>query len=149
MSLNRSLMVGRLTRDPEIRYTNSGKPVTSFTLALNRNFNSSDGQQADYIPCVCWGKLAENVANYCNKGSLVGTDGRLQSRSYENASGQKVYVVEVVCDSVQFLETKRQNESQSNDYKYSQNKSMNRNTYENDPFLNDNSFNILEDDIQF
>ena len=104
--INRVVLVGRMTRDPELRRTNTGAAVTSFTLALNRNYNSADGQQADYINCVVWNKGAENVERYCSKGSLVGVEGRLRSRSYDNAQGQKVYVVEVVCDSVQFLETK-------------------------------------------
>ena len=108
--INRVVMVGRMTRDPELRRTGSGAAVTSFTLALNRNYNSADGQQADYIPCVVWNKVAENVAKYCSKGSLVGVEGRLRSRSYDNAQGQRVFVVEVVCDSVQFLETKSQRE---------------------------------------
>lgn len=104
--MNRVVIVGRMTRDPELRRTGSGRAVTSFTLALNRNYNSSDGQQADFIPVVCWNKTAENVAQYCSKGSLVGVDGRLRSRNYENNQGQRVYVVEVVADSVQFLETR-------------------------------------------
>ena len=102
--INRVVMVGRMTRDPELRRTGNGAAVTSFTLALNRNYNSADGQQADYISCVVWNKVAENVAQYCAKGSLVGVEGRLRSRSYDNAQGQRVYVTEVVCDSVQFLE---------------------------------------------
>ena len=108
--INRVVMVGRMTRDPELRRTGNGAAVTSFTLALNRNYNSADGQQADYISCVVWNKVAENVAQYCAKGSLVGVEGRLRSRSYDNAQGQRVYVTEVVCDSVQFLETRAQRE---------------------------------------
>ncbi len=110
--INRVVMVGRImTRDPELRRTGNGAAVTSFTLALNRNYNSADGQQADYISCVFSGnKVAENVAQYCAKGSLVGVEGRLRSRSYDNAQGQRVYVTEVVCDSVQFLETRAQRE---------------------------------------
>ncbi|MCI9094223.1 MAG: single-stranded DNA-binding protein, partial [Coprobacillus sp.] len=104
--INRVCCVGRLTKDPELRRTNSGAAVTSFTLALNRNYNSADGIQADFIPCVVWNKIAENVEKYCSKGSLVGVEGRLRSRNYDNAQGQKVFVVEVVCDSVQFLETR-------------------------------------------
>ena len=70
--INRVVLVGRMTRDPELRRTNTGSAVTSFTLALNRNYNSADGQQADYINCVVWNKVAENVERYCSKGSLVG-----------------------------------------------------------------------------
>lgn len=107
MAINRVVLTGRMTRDPELRRTVQGDAVTSFTIAVNRNFTNKDGQQqADFINCIVWRKMAENVNNYCSKGSLVGVDGRLQTRSYDNAQGQKVYVVEVICDSVQFLETK-------------------------------------------
>jgi len=105
--LNRVILVGRLVRDPELRRTGTGIAVTSFTIAMNRNFTNQQGErQADFIPCVVWNKAAENTARYCGKGSLVGVEGRLQSRTYENQEGKKVNVIEVVCDSVQFLETK-------------------------------------------
>lgn len=104
--LNRALLVGRLTRDPELRRTGSGKAVTSFNLAVERNFKSDD-QEADFINCVCWGKIAENTERYCSKGSMVSVDGRIQTRNYENNQGQKVYVTEVIADSVQFINTKR------------------------------------------
>ena len=102
--LNRALLVGRLTRDPELRRTGSGKAVTSFNLAVERNFKSDD-QAADFINCVCWGKIAENTERYCSKGSMVSVDGRIQTRNYENNQGQKVYVTEVIADSVQFINT--------------------------------------------
>ena len=153
--INRVVLVGRMTRDPELRRTQNGSAVTSFTLALNRNYNSADGQQADYISCVVWNKVAENVAQYCAKGSLVGVEGRLRSRSYDNAQGQRVYVTEVVCDSVQFLETKprdkyeeQQYHSQST-YKPNQHQQPIQNQQQ-DSFMNENPpFNIIEDDIQF
>lgn len=104
--LNRALLVGRLTRDPELRRTGSGKAVTSFNLAVERN-SKSDDQEADFINCVCWGKIAENTERYCSKGSMVSVDGRIQTRNYENNQGQKVYVTEVIADSVQFINTKR------------------------------------------
>ena len=104
--LNRALLVGRLTRDPELRRTGSGKAVTSFNLAVERNFKSDD-QEADFINCVCWGKIAENTERYCSKGSMVSVDGRIQTRNYENSQGQKVYVTEVIADSVQFINTNR------------------------------------------
>ena len=134
--INKCILVGRLTRDPELRRTNTGNAVTSFNLALNRNYNSADGQQADYINCLCWNKLAENVEKYCSKGALVGIEGRLRSRSYDNVQGNRVYVVEVVCESVQFLETKKQKENKVNQ----------------DKFYNVNeqhSFDISPDDIEF
>lgn len=107
--LNRVTLIGRMTREPELRRTGNGKAVTSFNLAVNRNFKTGDGQEADFLSIVCWGKVAENTANYCSKGSLVSIDGRLQTRNYENNQGQKVYVTEIVADSVQFLDTKRSN----------------------------------------
>lgn len=110
--LNRTVLVGRLTKDPDFRTTPSGVEVATFTLAVNRNFKSKDGeQQADFINCVVFKKQAENVKNYLSKGSLAGLDGRLQSRSYENQEGRRVYVTEVICDSVQFLEPKSNNQS--------------------------------------
>ena len=156
--INRVVMVGRMTRDPELRRTGSGNAVTSFTLALNRNYNSADGQQADYIPCVVWNKVAENVERYCSKGSLVGVEGRLRSRSYDNAQGQRVFVVEVVCDSVQFLETKSQRErmqAQSSQPQMQQpqmnNQFQDMQTVELEKQFDntDNTFDIMEDDIQF
>ena len=135
--INRVCLIGRMTKDPELRRTNTGSSVTSFTLAVNR----SDGQEADFIPCVIWNKGAENVERYCSKGSLVGIEGSLRSRSYDNSHGQKVFVVEVVCDSVQFLETKKDNSTNTQSYpQYPQQKQA------NDSF---NSFNINPDDIQF
>lgn len=104
--LNRALLVGRLTRDPELRRTSNGKAVTSFNLAVERNFKSDD-QEADFINCVCWGKIAENTERYCSKGSMVSVDGRIQTRNYDNNQGQKVYVTEVIADSVQFINTKK------------------------------------------
>lgn len=108
MMINNVVLVGRLTRDPELRYTGSGTAVASFTLAVNRNFKNQSGQiEADFINCVIWRKPAETMAQYAHKGSLIGVTGRLQSRSYENQQGQRVYVTEVVCDNFQLLETKR------------------------------------------
>ena len=152
--INRVVLVGRMTRDPELRRTPQGDAVTSFTLAVNRNYTSRDGQQqADFINCVVWRKPAENVERYCSKGSLVGVEGRIQTRSYDNSQGQKVYVVEVICDSVQFLETRAARERAQSQPQMQQN---------NDNFYDmktvelekefDNSFNtndIREDDIQF
>ena len=93
--INRVVLIGRLTRDPELRRTQQGDAVTSFTLAVNRNYTAKEGQQqADFINCVVWRKQAENVEKYCSKGSMVGVEGRLQSRSYDNAQGQKVFVTE-------------------------------------------------------
>lgn len=135
MSINKVVMVGNMTRDPELRRTANGNPVASFTLALNRIQQSRDGQQADYISCVVWGKIAENTAQYCSKGSKVGVVGHLQSRSYDNAQGQRVYVTEVVCEQVDFINTRNQeNNAQPQQV-------------ENNPF--DQSFNIMDEDLPF
>lgn len=110
--MNRTILVGRLTRDPDLRYTPNGVAVANFTIAVNRPFKSKDGEQdADFINCVVWRKLAENLENYMKKGSQIGVDGRLQSRSYDDKDGKKVYVTEIVADSVQFLEPKSNNQS--------------------------------------
>lgn len=103
--INRVVLVGRLTKDPELRYTPSGVPVTRFTIAVNRAFTNQQGErEADFISCVAWRKQAENLANYMRKGSLIGIDGRIQTGSYEGPDGKRVYTTEVVADSVQFLE---------------------------------------------
>lgn len=103
--MNRVVLVGRLTKDPELRYTPSGVAVATFTLAVNRAFSNQEGnREADFINCVVWRKPAENVANYLKKGSLAGVDGRVQTRNYEGQDGKRVYVTEIVAESVQFLE---------------------------------------------
>ena len=142
--LNRAVLVGRMTRDPELRRTGNGKAVASFTLAVNRNFKTGDGQEADFLSIVAWGKVAENTANYCNKGSLVSVDGRLQTRTYENNQGQKVFVTEVVADSVQFIETKRNSNIQAEAPKQEQKQER---YVPNEPLIND--FELDESDIQF
>ena len=103
--INRVILVGRLTKDPELRYTPNGVAVATFTLAVNRTYTNQQGErEADFINCIVWRRQAENVANYLKKGSLAGVEGRIQTRSYENQEGKRVYVTEVVADSVQFLE---------------------------------------------
>lgn len=103
--LNRVVLTGRLTRDPELRYTGSGVAVCSFTVAVDRQFRNQQGDRdADFISCVIWRKSAENFANFTHKGSLVGIDGRLSTRNYENNQGQRVYVTEVTVDNFALLE---------------------------------------------
>ena len=112
--LNRVVLVGRLTRDPDLRYTASGVAVANFTVACNRPFSNQQGErEADFINCVVWRKPAENLANFMSKGSLIGVDGRIQTRSYDGQDGKRVYVTEVVADSVQFLESKNSNRQAS------------------------------------
>lgn len=104
--LNRVILIGRLTRDPEMRYTPSGVAVTQFTLAVDRPFTSGNGErEADFIPIVVWRQLAEQCANYLRKGRLTAVEGRIQVRNYENNEGRRVYVTEVIADNVRFLES--------------------------------------------
>ncbi|MFD1431862.1 single-stranded DNA-binding protein [Lacticaseibacillus yichunensis] len=105
--INSVALTGRLTRDAELRYTQAGAAVASFTLAVDRNFTNAQGQrEADFINCVIWRKSAENFSNFTRKGSLVGVEGRMQTRTYDNAQGQRVYVTEVVVDNFALLESK-------------------------------------------
>ncbi|CAH1855168.1 MULTISPECIES: single-stranded DNA-binding protein [Convivina] len=109
--INRVVLIGRLTRDVELRYTQSGVAVGSFTLAVNRQFTNSNGdREADFINAVIWRKAAENFANFTGKGALVAVEGRLQTRNYENNSGQRVYVTEVVVDNFSLLESRSESE---------------------------------------
>lgn len=111
--LNRTILIGRLTRDPELRYTASGKAVANFTLAVNRPFKNQNGDyEADFINCQTWGKTAENLANYQRKGNQIAIEGRIQTRNYENSQGQKVYVTEVVAEQVTFIESKNEQPKQ-------------------------------------
>lgn len=108
--LNSTCLVGRLTKDAELRYTTNNQAVATFTLAVNRNFKSQNGErEADFINCVIWRQQAENLANWCKKGALIWITGRIQTRSYENQQGQRVYVTEVVADNFQLLEFNKQN----------------------------------------
>ena len=141
--MNRVSLVGRLTTKPELKHTNSNLPYTRFSIAVNRTFPNQQGQrEADFITIVAWRKQAENVCSYLDKGSLVSVDGRLQTGSYDDKDGKKVYTSEVIADSVQFLESKSQSQSRgqsSNDvtpYDYQDNRSSNTNnvSVENDPF---------------
>ena len=108
--INRVVLVGRLTKDPELKYTQTGIAVTRFTLAVNRAFQNAQGEkEADFISCVAWRKQAENIANFLRKGSLAGVDGRIQTGSFEGQDGKRVYTTEVVADSTQFLEPRNAN----------------------------------------
>lgn len=114
--LNRIVLIGRLTRDPEMRYTPQGVPVASFSLAVDRPFANQQGQrETDFIDCIAWRKLGETVGNHLTKGRLVAVEGRLQVRSYETQDGSKRRVAEVVCDSVRFLDRPRDGQVASPD----------------------------------
>lgn len=115
MSINRVILVGRLTRDPELKYTPNGVAVANFNIAVNRPFKNQAGEsEADFINGVVWRKPAENLANYMKKGNQIGVDGRIQTRNYEGQDGKTVYVTEVVADSIQFLESKNRDNNTDN-----------------------------------
>jgi len=105
--MNKVFLIGRLTRDPELRYTSSNIPMATFSLAVNRNFTGQSGErEADFINIVVWRKQAENVKNYLTQGSQVAIDGRIQTRTYDGEDGKKRYITEVVADNVEFLGSK-------------------------------------------
>ncbi|AYM03599.1 single-stranded DNA-binding protein [Levilactobacillus brevis] len=112
--INRVVMTGRLTKDPELRYTQSGVAATTFNLAVDRRFkNQNNEREADFVNCVVWRKSAENFANFFHKGSLVGVEGRIQTRNYENQQGQRIYVTEVVVEDFAFLEPMNRSNQQN------------------------------------
>jgi len=153
--INRVILVGRLTKDPELKYTAGNISVAKFTLAVNRTFTSgANGEkEADFIQCVVWRKQAENLARFVKKGSLIGVEGRIQTGSYDDKDGIRKYTTEVVCDSVQFLEPKNQDDDSY--------KEFNRQEYSNDsyPDVDNNNRNnkrestptidVAEDDLPF
>lgn len=176
--INNVVLVGRLTKDPELKYTGNGIAVVTFTVAVNRPFKSQGEDDADFINCVAWRKTAENTSNYTRKGSLVGITGRIQTRNYTNNEGRKIFITEVVAENVQFLEPKssRQTESNpaANDYTQnnknatggnfgSNNKQQNNPSFDNkkadpeftsvdDPFATNSgneNINISDDDLPF
>lgn len=107
--INQVTLVGRLTRDPELNQTTEGTPVAHITLAVNRNFRNHNGEfDTDFVQCTLWRNAAENTYKYCRKGAVVGVTGRLQTRHYEGRDGKRVYVTEVVAETIRFLSTKPQ-----------------------------------------
>ena len=155
--INNLTLVGRLTKNPDLKYTGNGTAVATFTLAVNRNFTNQSGErEADFINCVIWRKPAETLANYAKKGVLIGVTGRIQTRSYDNQQGQKVYVTEVIADNFQLLESKKADSSQntqgsgvsnSQTNNYTRNQ-QNTNNATADPFGN-SSIDISDDDLPF
>ena len=134
--MNKVFLVGRITRDPELKYTTSNVAVVSFSVAINRTFQNAQGEyEADFINCVVWRRQAENLARFVRKGQQIGIDGRLQTRNYQTPQGETRYVTEVVCDNIQFLETKSSNEPLD--------------IQEDDPFLESAMDIASEDDLPF
>ena len=138
--MNTTQLVGRLTKDIELKYTQSGTAVASFTLAVNRNFKNDAGEyEADFIDCVIWRKGAENLANFTRKGSQIGIEGRIQTRNYDNQQGQKVYVTEIVVNNFHLLEPRNVTEQrpvgQGNG---GQQQQYQGNNYQNNNYQNNN-----------
>ncbi|MBU7003888.1 single-stranded DNA-binding protein [Pediococcus pentosaceus] len=146
--INRTVLVGRLTNDPKLKYTGSGLAVATFTVAVNRQFTNSQGEhEADFIRCQMWRKAAENFCNFTRKGSLVGIDGRIQTRSYENQQGTRIFVTEVVAENFSLLESKNSNQNNGQNYQNQQNGQSSPSRNPNDPF---NSMpDIKDDDLPF
>lgn len=157
--INRVVLVGRITRDIELRKTPNGASVVSFTIACNRRSKQEGQPDADFINCVAWNRVADLMAQYLNKGALIGVEGRIQTRSYDDKDGKRVYVTEVVAESVQFLESKNANQGQQQSYQsqsYSQPASSHTSGYTQD--ANNSSFDnefagdtldIASDDLPF
>lgn len=143
--MNRTILIGRLTKDPELRYTPSGVAVCQFPLAVDRPFTNQDNKrEADFIPIVVWRQLAETCANYLRKGRLVALEGRIQVRNYDNNEGKRVYVTEVIADNVRFLESQNRENGGSG----AGSSSRSRNDY--DPFADDGKpVDISNDDLPF
>lgn len=151
--INRAVVCGRLVRDPELRRTQNGTPVTSFTLAVNRTFKNADGQQeADFLNCVAWNKTAEIVDQYCSKGNLVGVEGRLQSRRYQDNQGNNRTVVEIIADQVQFMQSKDSGNHPAETMAQASEKYYGRNRVANSIYpdqMSSAGFDLNDDDIEF
>jgi single-strand DNA-binding protein len=151
--INRVVLVGRLTKDPELRYTNSNIAVATFTLAVDRGFKNAAGEkETDFIPIVTWKKSAENVGKYLHKGSLVGVDGRIQTRNYEASDGTRRYITEVIADNVRFLDSKPKDD----EHKQYDNSKQNipehlkpNHEKSEDPFFKSSTDDIDTDEIPF
>jgi len=147
--INNTILVGRLTRDADLKHTGSGIAVASFTVAVERSFTNQNGEkEADFINVVAWRKTAEIISNYTQKGSMIGIKGRIQTRNYTNNEGRKVYITEVVAEEVQLLSRKNE-DKQSSGHTQSDYTNKTENAAE-DPFeANDDNVTILDDDLPF
>lgn len=152
--MNRVILVGRITKDPEVRYTSSNIPVCQFSLAVNRRYQTGNERQADFINCVAWRSSAELLGKYVKKGAQIGVEGQIQTRNYEDAGGVRRYVTEVVCDSITFLESRNRDGSNYSGYsdieQYDIPQGKNEKAQEEDPFKDiSNNFGVSNDDLPF
>lgn len=148
--INNVVLVGRTTKDPELRYTPSNIAVATFSLAVNRNFKDSNGErETDFINCVIWRQQAENLANWAKKGALIGITGRIQTRSYENQQGQRVYVTEVVAENFQILESRAAREGGNANGGYNQQPQQQAPNFGRSNQMQGNPMDIQESDLPF
>lgn len=150
--INNVVLVGRMTRDAELKYTGNNIAVATFSLAVNRNFKDANGErETDFINCVIWRQQAENLANWAKKGALIGITGRIQTRSYENQQGQRVYVTEVVAENFQMLESRAAREGRNANGGYNQQPQQQapNNSRGGAPFGNSNPMDIQDSDLPF
>ena len=150
--MNKVILIGRLTRDPELRTTPSGTATTSFTIAVDRTFvNQQTGQrEADFINCVAWRKQAENISRYCFKGTQVAVEGRIQTRNYEAQDGTKRYVTEVICDNVTFLGSKNSNNNDDSSMMSEPSSDIETTNLDEDPYANmGEEVALTDDDLPF
>ena len=150
--INNVTLVGRITRDPELRYTPQNQAVATFTLAVNRQFKNANGErEADFINCVIWRQQAENLANWAKKGALIAITGRIQTRNYENQQGQRVYVTEVVADTFRMLESRHERGNVPTPPPAATQNTQNQNPPADaqEPFPNSEQMNINDDDLPF
>lgn len=147
--INNVTLVGRLTKDVELKYTPSNVANVSFTLAVNRTFKNANGErEADFINCVIWRQAAENFANWVKKGALIGITGRIQTRNYENQQGQRVYVTEVIAENFQMLESRNQQQGQQQS-QATQQQTTQQQTTQPDPFAGGSPTSISDDQLPF
>lgn len=165
--MNKAILVGRITKDPELKRTNSDIPFVQFTIAVNRRYQNRDGErQADFINCIAWRQAAELLAKYIRKGSQIGVEGTIQTRTYDDSNGVRHYVTEVVCDTISFLDSKRSDEQGSmnsnqpqygqqyqqtnqTNYQYKQPNNQYNNKEQENPFADIENNNISSDDLPF
>lgn len=145
--MNKAILIGRLTRDPEMRTTTSGATTTSFTVAVSRTYANQNGErETDFINCVAWRKQAENIAKYCQKGTQVAVEGRIQTRSYDAQDGTKRYVTEIIVDNVTFLGSKGNVESFAGNNDVGSNPDIMTTDVSEDPFKDFGEEVALSDD---
>ena len=150
--MNQTCLIGRLTKDVELKYTPANQAVATFTLAVNRTFKNANGErETDFINCVIWRQSAENFANLAKKGNLIGITGRIQTRSYENQQGQRVYITEVIAENFQMLESRNQQQGQQQEQPQQAKQQSSAPNFgrDSDPFSSDSPIDLNSDDLPF